>query len=483
MALGALNSRLTHHILLLLLFLCRALSRNNLGCRPLSLSRTIPFTTVRTRIWLGLWILLVLHPAFVYVQNNLLLLVWNILRRGSWTSRCLNICPSRLHLNRRLYLNIWLLPFTLIWSLVYGKILVNVMRNIILLKNHLLLFKGGLRLCVAYIWIIQISVYVFIMIIRFVSWLDWVVWIWGVLLLFRLNTHHWIYFWNDLIVPLTILLRALNTFRDHITRVFSRISLWAKTTLFLLLLLFLSFGWLYDIDLLLECINLILQSNLLWLFMSLWWNILLIFVIAIFGRLLIKMLLLTFKDIFRTHIMRYLRIILGFLLWMATVDFAGRAVRWLVFGGVLGKCLIIVLAFLCQFAIPRLIFRCFRSLLGNQGNMIQEWINITGILLPQDVVWGFLGTLEHLFIDVCVFQILNLLNILLFPQIWATILVCWWLWARSSANARWSLHLNGMILLQIIGNSYFILIISLMTPVLSRLFWLLIIFHLMNIVF
>ena len=130
------------------------------------------------------------------------------------------------------------------------------------------------------------------MVIRFISWLDRVVRIRSILLFFRLRAHHRVYFRNNLIIPLRILLRAVNTFGDNITGVFSRTSLRAKPTTLLLLLLFLGLRRLYDINLLLKRINLVLQSNLLWLFMNRR-NILLVFIIAI----LIIVYMLTFKGI------------------------------------------------------------------------------------------------------------------------------------------------------------------------------------------
>ena len=193
-------------------------------------------------------------------------------------------------------------------------------------QHYLLIFKNGLWLCMIQIWI-KISVGVFFMVIRFISWLDRVVWIRRVLLFFRLHTrHHRIYFRNNLIIPLSILLRAVNTcFGDDVAGVFGRVSLWAKPTL-LLLLLFLSFCRLNNINLLLKCINLILQSNLLGrLFMD-WGNVLLIFIIAILVGLII-IYMLAFKGIFWTQIMRNLRIVLGVLLWMATVD-STWTIRW-----------------------------------------------------------------------------------------------------------------------------------------------------------
>lgn len=232
-------------------------------------------------------------------------------------------------------------------------------------------------MCVVQTWIKVIFVDVFLMVIRFISWLDRVVRIRSVLLFFRLRTHHWVYFRNNLIIPLRILLRAVNTFGDNITGVFGRTSLRAKPTTLLLLLLFLGLRRLYDINLLLKRINLVLQSNLLWLFMNRR-NILLVFIIAI----LIIVHMLTFKGILWTQVMRNLRIVLGVLLWMATVDSAWRTIRWLIFGCVLGECLIIRGTFSRQFAISWLILRCFRSLLGYQGYMVHERVNAAHVLLP-----------------------------------------------------------------------------------------------------
>lgn len=232
-------------------------------------------------------------------------------------------------------------------------------------------------MCVVQTWIKVIFVDVFLMVIRFISWLDRVVRIRIVLLFFRLRTHHWVNFRNNLIIPLRILLRAVNTFGDNITGVFGRTSLRAKPTTLLLLLLFLGLRRLYDINLLLKCINLVLQSNLLWLFMNRR-NILLVFIIAI----LIIVHMLTFKGILWTQVMRNLRIVLGVLLWMATVDSAWRTIRWLIFGCVLGECLIIRGTFSRQFAISWLILRCFRPLLGYQGYMVHERVNAAHVLLP-----------------------------------------------------------------------------------------------------
>ena len=218
------------------------------------------------------------------------------------------------------------------------------------------------------------------MVIRFISWLDRVVRIRSVLLFFRLHAHHRVYFRNNLIIPLRILLRAVNTFRDNITGVLGRTSLRAKPTTLLLLLLFLGLRRLYDINLLLKRINLVLQSNLLWLFMNRR-NILLVFIIAILIGLII-VYILTFKGILWTQVMRNLGIVLGVLLWMATVDSAWRTIRWLIFGCVLGECLIIRGTFSRQFAISWLILRCFRPLLGYQGYMVHERVNAAHVLLP-----------------------------------------------------------------------------------------------------
>ena len=396
MTLCALDRCLTHQSLLCLL-LGRALPWNYLSSWSLSLSCTISFTAIRPSIWLRLWILLGLHPALVYVQNDLLLGIWYVLRCGSWTCRSLDICSCWFHFYWWLYLNIRFLPFSLIW--VNRQIPIHRIIWNIILRQYLLFLKRRLRIRMVQVWV-EISVDILIMVVGFISWLDRVVRVRSVLLFFRLCTHHRIYFRNNLIIPLTILLRAVNTFGDHVAGVFGRVSLGAEPTLFLLLL-FLSFGWLYDINLLLKRINLILQSNLLWLFMN-WGNIvLLVFVIAILVSLVV-IYVLAFKHIFWAQVMRNLRIILGVLLWMATVDSTSRAIRWLIFGCVLGESLIISRTFTRQFAIPRLILRCFRSLLGHQGYMIQKWINTARILLPQDLIWWFLRTLQHLLIDVCV---------------------------------------------------------------------------------
>ena len=58
--------------------------------------------------------MLVLDSALVYIQNDLLLRIWHILRRRSWTSRSLNIRPRRLDLHWRLDFNVWLLSLSLI---------------------------------------------------------------------------------------------------------------------------------------------------------------------------------------------------------------------------------------------------------------------------------------------------------------------------------------------------------------------------------
>ena len=133
-----------------------------------------------------------------------------------------------------------------------------------------------------------------------------------ILLIFGLNTHHRVNF--RLIISLAILLRILNTLRDYIG-VLGAVSLGAEATLLLLLLL-LGFCLLYDVNLLLKGIDLILKSHLLRLLFLVVRHVLLLNVVYV----------LTFENIFRTQVVRDLRVVLGILLRVPTVDPA-RTVR------------------------------------------------------------------------------------------------------------------------------------------------------------